>query len=183
MKYNNEWLIERYRQQKDIPFLFFWGHQPAKDGSTTKSCFSQWWVAPFEVDGIAYKTTEHWMMAGKARLCGDENARQKILACDTAAQAKKEGRMIQGFDPVVWDEHKFSIVVEGNLHKFTQHLELKRFLRGTGEQVLVEASPDDNIWGIGMAADDPVTLDPEQWKGCNLLGYALMEVRDKIRGT
>lgn len=165
-----------------IPFLFFWGHQPSGDGSITKSCFSQWWVAPFAVDGVTYQTAEHWMMAGKAKLFGDEAALSKIVAESTPAAAKEEGRLVHNFLPEVWDRHKFDLVVTGNWYKFSQHKGLKEYLLGTGEQVLVEASPVDRIWGIGMAGDDPAAKDPASWQGENLLGFALMEVRAKLKG-
>lgn len=181
MLFNKNWLSQKYPDPKDIPFFFFWGHQPSKDGSITKSCFSQWWVAPFEVDGITYRTAEHWMMASKARLFKDDSALEKILAAATPEEAKKAGRLVRNFDPIVWDEQKLEIVINGNRHKFGQHLALKEFLLATGEQVLVEASPVDNIWGIGMSAENPAAQDPALWRGENLLGFALMEVRDKLK--
>jgi ribA/ribD-fused uncharacterized protein len=182
MSYNIEWLIQKYSDPAAIPFLFFWGHQPSKDGTITKTCFSQWWVAPFEVEGITYLTAEHWMMAGKARMFGDEAAMPKILGATKPAVAKEEGRKVLNFVPEVWDKVKFDLVVEGNWHKFSQHPALKGFLLQTGEKVLVEASPVDRIWGIGLAADHPSAGNPGQWQGENLLGFALMEVRDKLKG-
>ena len=181
--FNKNWLTQQYNNPRDIPFLFFWGHQPSKDGSITRSCFSQWWVAPFEVDGIIYQTTEHWMMAGKARLFGDEAALQAILASETPAKAKDQGRLVRNFDPAIWDEHKYEIVVKGNLHKFTANPVLKDFLWNTYPQILVEASPNDAIWGIGMSAENPAARDPALWRGENLLGFALMEVRRLFKWT
>jgi ribA/ribD-fused uncharacterized protein len=178
--FNKIWLTQKYKDPKDIPFLFFWGHQPSKDGTTTRSCFSQWWVAPFEVDGITYQTAEHWMMAEKARLFGDEAALQVILKSETPAKAKEGGRLVQRFDPKKWDEFKFEIVVNGNLHKFIQYPELKSFLLDTTDQVLVEASPRDRTWGIGLSGENPAARDPARWRGENLLGFALMEVRNKL---
>jgi ribA/ribD-fused uncharacterized protein len=134
MTFDKNWLTQTYSDPKDIPFLFFWGHQPSKDGSTTKSCFSQWWVAPFEVDGITYPTAEHWMMAGKARLFNDEEALQVILAAETPAKAKEGGRLVRNFDAATWDKHSYDIVVEGNLHKFVTYPELKAFLLNTGNR-------------------------------------------------
>ena len=180
MNYNNNWLIKKQAEGEHIKFLFFWGHHPAKDGSITKTCFSQWWVAPFEVEGILYKTAEHWMMAEKARLFNDDAALQQALAAKTPAEAKEAGRMVRNFDAAAWDRQKFDIVVRGNGHKFSQHGELKTFLLSTNDRVLVEASPVDRIWGIGMAADHPAIENPSAWKGENLLGYALMEVRDEL---
>jgi len=183
MIFNKNWLIQKYPDLGDIPFLFFWGHKPSADGRITKSCFSQWWVAPFEVDGMIYPTAEHWMMAGKARLFGDQDALEAILACDTPKKVKEQGRLVQNFDPATWDRHKYDIVVNGNYHKFTQHMALKDFLLSTGDQVVVEASPFDKIWGIGLNSSTPAARNPAAWKGENLLGFALMEVRDKIRHT
>jgi ribA/ribD-fused uncharacterized protein len=181
MKYNKAWLKETYPQTDTIPFYFFYGHQPSKDGHITKSCFSQWWVSPFEVEGHTYKTAEHWMMAGKAVLFGDNESLAKILQAGTPAQAKRLGRLVANFDPPTWDQHKFELVVKGNSYKFKRYPELREFLSGTGERVLVEASPVDRVWGIGLAADKPAARNPEQWKGDNLLGFALMEVREMLK--
>ena len=161
-------------------YIFFWGHQPQKDGSIGKSCFSQWWPSAFELNGLQYASAEHYMMAEKARLFGDEASRLAILAAPTPAQAKKLGAQVGGFVEEVWRQHRFEIVVMGNQARFTQHKDLGDFLRQTGDRVLVEASPLDRIWGIGLAEDDPRCQHPEQWNGPNLLGFALMEVRSRL---
>ncbi len=181
MKYNNEWLIQQYKSNSKIKFLFFWGHQPSKNGTISKTCLSQWWAAPFESEGLVYKTAEHWMMAGKARLFNDNDILEKILAAETAPEAKKLGREITGFKPGVWEKEKCNLVLQGNLLKFSSHPELKEFLLKTGDQVIAEASPVDNIWGIGLAADHADAENPLRWKGENLLGYALMQVRDILK--
>lgn len=179
MKYNNKWVTAQFEEGRhSIKFLYFWGHQPAKNGSVTKACFSQWWISPFSVDGIIYPTAEHWMMAGKARLFNDQATLTRIIHAPTAPEAKELGREVINFDPQIWDNEKYDLVLEGNLAKFSADPALKDFLLKTGKQVIVEASPVDNIWGIGLAADDPKAADPRKWKGENLLGYALMEVRD-----
>lgn len=180
MKYNNKWLTEKFKAKEKIKYLFFWGHQPSKDGSITQSCFSQWWMAKFVVNGQNYPTTEHWMMVEKARLFDDKETLSRILQAKSPAEAKKLGRLVNSFDAKIWDEKKFEIVVEGNFHKFSQNPDLKEFLINTKERVLVEASPVDNIWGIGLAATNPNVENPLLWKGENLLGYALMVVRDKL---
>jgi ribA/ribD-fused uncharacterized protein len=164
-------------------FLFFWGHQPSKDGTITKTCFSQWWQSPFIVEGIEYKTAEHWMMAEKARLFGDEEILQKILVCKSPAEAKKLGRKVTNYQDEIWLDKRFEIVKEGNFYKFSQNELLKEFLLNTKERILVEASPVDNIWGIGMATDHPDIENIEKWEGLNLLGFALMEVRDELNLT
>ncbi|MCW3465500.1 NADAR family protein [Chitinophaga nivalis] len=179
--YSNSWLIEKFQAKEKIKYLFFWGHQLSPDGTVTKSCFSQWMHAPTVVDGIRYPTAEHWMMAGKARLFKDPETEQQILTAPSPAAAKKLGRQVKNFDPVIWDAHKFEIVVAGNIHKFSQHPAFKTFLLDTGDRVLVEASPMDRIWGIGMAASNEQVENPLKWRGENLLGYALMIVRDQLK--
>ena len=158
-------------------FLFFWGHQPLPNGEIGKPCLSQWWPAPFEVDGTRYPTAEHFMMAEKARLFGDEETRGRILASSHPRDAKRLGREVRGFEEQPWEEARSELVVRGNRAKFGQNPPLREFLVGTRDRVLVEASPVDRIWGIGLAADDPAAGSPERWKGLNLLGFALMEVR------
>ena len=164
-----------------LDFVFFWGHQPPSDGGVGPSCLSQWWPAPFSVDGIAYPTAEHWMMAEKARLFGDADVEARVLAAGTPKQAKALGREVTPFDSERWEDARFDVVVRGNLAKFEQNPHLRRYLEGTGDAVLVEASPVDRIWGIGLAEDDPRARRPREWDGLNLLGFALMEVRARLR--
>lgn len=162
-----------------VRFVHFWGHRidPRGIGPT---CMSQWYPAGFVADGIQYPTAEHWMMAGKARLFGDEEMLQRILSATTPKQAKSLGRKVRGFDSATWDAHRVPIVVEGNIHKFSGNPTLRRFLLGTGDAVLVEASPYDRIWGIGLSASAPGADDPAAWRGLNLLGFALMDVREAL---
>ncbi|WP_194206937.1 NADAR family protein [Superficieibacter sp. 1612_C1] len=166
---------------EQVKYLWFWGHQPSASGEITASCFSQWWQgSPFTCDGVVYATAEHWMMAGKARLFGDEATLGKILHAATPGEAKKLGRQVTGFDEALWQSACFDLVCEGNYHKFAQHPALKTFLLNTRSRVLVEASPVDKIWGIGLAKDHPDAGTPSRWKGQNLLGFALMAVRDRL---
>jgi ribA/ribD-fused uncharacterized protein len=169
--------INKLIESKNTNFLFFWGHQPAKDGIITKSCFSQWWMASFENDGKLYLTAEHFMMARKAALFGDTEIEEQILGTKSPKDVKALGRKINNFNNDIWNEHKYEIVKEGNFFKFGQNEELREFLVGTKSKVIVEASPVDPIWGIGMSENDPDAQSPELWKGENLLGFALMEVR------
>ncbi|HEY4200891.1 MAG TPA: NADAR family protein [Devosiaceae bacterium] len=162
-------------------YLLFWGHRPMRDGSIGKTCMSQWFEAAFTVDGVRYPTAEHYMMAGKARLFGDEEIARRIVDTAEPGAVKALGRKIRGFDEETWRQRRSAIVEAGNLAKFSQNPRLREFLVGTGEQVLVEASPVDAIWGIGLAADDPRAADPAQWPGLNLLGFALMRVRGALK--
>ncbi|MCK8680358.1 NADAR family protein [Streptomyces lichenis] len=177
--------IEELRARIDggerVRYLPFWGHRPRPDGRLGPSCLSQWWPSPFTVDGVEYATAEHWMMAGKARLFGDAEAERRAVAASSPALAKKAGRLVRGFDEETWARERFGIVVEGSAHKFAADPGLASYLLSTGDRVLVEASPMDRIWGIGLPADDERTLDPARWRGLNLLGFALMEARTQLR--
>ena len=181
MKYNLNWLLEKANTEERLKYLFFWGHRPNANGELGASCLSQWWEQAFEVAGITYATAEHWMMAEKARLFKDETMLAAILAVKTPGEAKKLGRMVQGFSQEIWLENRYNIVLKGNLHKFGQHQDLKNSLLATSNRVLVEVSPFDRIWGIGLTKDAPNVEDPTIWKGLNLLGFALMEVRDMLQ--
>lgn len=182
MNYDRYHVAEAFKAKAGLEFLFFWGHQPAKDGRTTSSCFSQWWPASFEINDIRYPTAEHWMMAEKARLFGDEQVERNILSSDDPKQAKQLGRKVQGFVEAAWDRERRRIVTEGSFAKFSQNRVLGEFLLSTGSQVLVEASPVDQVWGIGLSAQDERAANPLLWRGENLLGFVLMEVRDRLRG-
>ena len=160
-------------------FLFFWGHK-AKPGDLGKHVLSQWWPARFELEGQAYPTAEHYMMAEKARLFGDDEIRREVLAAPDPGKAKALGRKVRGFDAAIWEAQCFTIVLRGNAAKFGQDPMLGGWLRKTAPALLVEASPVDPIWGIGLAADDPRAKDPAQWQGRNLLGFALTQVRAEL---
>ncbi|WP_406151739.1 NADAR family protein [Streptomyces sp. NBC_01012] len=176
-----EALRARAARGERVKYLPFWGHRPRRDGRLGESCLSQWWPAPFTVGSVRYASAEHWMMAGKARLFGDAEAEAAAVAAGSPAAAKRVGRQVRGFDDAVWARERFGLVVEGSVHKFGQDPALRTYLLGTGERVLVEASPVDRIWGIGLAKDDPRTANPASWRGLNLLGFALMEARTRLR--
>lgn len=179
MKYTIHQTIEKFQHQEKPDFLFFWGHTVKEE--ITKACFSQWFPAEFQEDAILYKTAEHYMMAGKARLFNDHEILEQMIQSETPDQVKKLGRKVKNFDLQLWDEHKYEIVKRGNLLKFSQNKALKGFLLFTEDKVLIEASPYDTIWGIGMLETNPKAGNPSEWNGENLLGFALMEVRDELR--
>lgn len=163
-------------------YLFFWGHTPKQPGVVGQECLSQWFPSLFEVDGVRFKTAEHYMMWGKALLFGDTEAAEQIVAAEHPSQAKALGRSaVRGFDEEKWVANRLEIVTAGNVEKFRQNPELLAFLLGTKDRVLVEASPRDRIWGIGMSAGNELAQDPTQWRGLNLLGEALMRARATLR--
>jgi ribA/ribD-fused uncharacterized protein len=163
-----------------VTFLFFWGHRPRPDGSLGSGCLSQWWPAPFTVEGVRYLTAEHYMMAAKARLFDDDATAEQIIAAPSPGTAKALGRGVHGFQEHRWQEHRMEVVVAANTAKFSQNPDLRAYLISTRDRVLVEASPRDRIWGIGMAADDPHASEPAHWNGLNLLGFALMQTRTAL---
>ena len=165
----------------DLDVFAFWGHRPGRTGGVGSGCLSQWWPASFIVGGVVYPTAEHWMMAGKARLFNDDAGLVSVLAAASPGAAKAAGRKVRGFTEQRWVAARFDLVVAGNLAKFGQYPDLGRFLLSTGDKVLVEASPLDRIWGIGMAPTNPKVNHPAEWRGSNLLGFALMAVRERLR--
>ncbi|PJN26831.1 NADAR family protein [Kitasatospora sp. CB02891] len=175
-----EQLVAAIESGSSPKYLFFWRHQPQGNGQIGAGVFSQWTPSPFTVDGVEYLTAEHWMMAGKARLFGDEESVPRILRARTPAEAQKLGRLVKDFDQDAWEAHRFELVVTGNVAKFGQDERLRDYLLRTGTRVLVEASPLDRIWGIGLAADSEQAISPSQWRGLNLLGFALMEARARL---
>jgi ribA/ribD-fused uncharacterized protein len=176
--YNLQWLTNKFDWGENLKFLFFWGHSNNLNELVGKFCFSQWFELPFLLDGIIYNTAEHWMMANKALLFGDTDTYLKIINANSPGEAKELGRKVIGFDEQTWVENRYDIVVKGNIHKFNQHPAFADFLLNTKERILVEASPVDKIWGIGLSKDAEQIDNPHFWNGENLLGFALMEVRD-----
>ncbi|WP_207534433.1 NADAR family protein [Desertivirga arenae] len=180
MKYTTAWLIDSLNRGENFKYIYFWGHQPSKSGEIIASCFSQWWKSSFKVNGFVYPTAEHWMMAQKALLFDDKENFKTILEAQSPGAVKALGRQVKNFENELWEEKRYEIVLKGNFYKFAQNPELKEFLIKTGDRVIVEASPLDSIWGVGLAADDERVNDPNSWQGLNLLGFALMEVRDML---
>jgi ribA/ribD-fused uncharacterized protein len=152
-------------------FVLFWGGWP-----------SQWCKARFVVDGVAFNCCEQYMMAEKAAVFGDMEAHARILAASNPKQQKAIGRQVRGFDENVWNAVCRGIVYAGNLARFSQDEPSRAALLATGEKMIVEASPTDRIWGIGLAPDDDRALDRAEWRGTNWLGVALMQARQTLRG-
>lgn len=177
MRHNIEKIREIVRKNPTTEIIYFWGHTP-NPKKITKSCFSQWYDVYFEINGVRYHTTEQYMMASKAKQFGDKETLDEIMNATTPSEYKKLGRKVKEFNAYIWDEKKLDIVVEGNKAKFGQNPELKEFLIATGDAILVEASPFDKIWGIGMDRETALNSNIEDWNGENLLGCTLMEVRD-----
>jgi len=180
MMYDIENLRNAHLKGKSFKFLFFWGHTPPRHGGVDKSCFSQWWMSPFVVEGTKYSCAEQYMMAEKARLFGDDDMLGAILQAKHPKEMKAFGRAVRNFDKDVWESQCYGIVKRGSLAKFTQSPQLGDYLKSTKNRILVEASPRDRIWGIGMGQSNPDVENPMKWRGRNLLGFALTEARDEL---
>jgi len=151
-------------------FFFFWSGP-----------FSQWHPSAFVIDGVTYNCAEQYMMAEKARLFNDPIREKIIMENSSPELQKRQGRLVVGFDDAVWKAKAFDIVKRGSRAKFTQNADLLKTLMATGGQTLVEASPADNLWGIGLRATDPRAKNRSTWRGKNWLGQALTEVRDEFQ--
>ena len=147
---------------------------------TEANPFSQWFPCTFTVEGIAFNCAEQYMMYGKAMLFEDRGVAAQVLAAPHPREHKALGRKVKPYDEKRWREHRERIVMDGNRAKFTQNQDLLAKLVATKGTTLVEASPYDKIWGIGLAATDPRATDPSQWKGTNLLGKILTRLRDEL---
>ncbi len=178
--YSINWLKKKFESEETLKFIFFWGHVNKYNEEVGKFCFSQWYECPFVVDSITYKTSEHWMMAQKAKLFNDTEIFEKIINSIKPGEAKELGRQVIGFDETKWNDNRFEIVKQGNIHKFTQNPKLQEYLVKTENRILVEASPVDTVWGIGLTQDSKDINNINAWRGLNLLGFALMETRDYI---
>lgn len=150
-------------------FTFFWSGP-----------FSQWHPSFFKIGGITYNCAEQYMMAEKARLFRDGKNLVKIMSTSNPKDQKRYGRQVQNFNEIKWNSVARNIVYRGNYAKFTQNPELKKKLIETAGTTLVEASPYDTIWGIGLAKEDPRTKNRSEWLGTNWLGKTLTKLRNDI---
>lgn len=180
-KYDIKWIKKSVLNGEKLDYIFFWGFVPKCKGSIDISCLSQMYAIDFIVDGMLYNCAEQFFMATKARFFNDLESERKIMNCTNPHEMKKFGRQVKGFNEKKWKAIAYKIVILGNYQKFLQNQQIKEFLKTTGDSVLVEASPYDKIWGIGIASSDENNKDVFKWQGSNLLGFALMEVRDMLK--
>ena len=158
-------------------YLFFWGH--SKDSKF--GFLSNWYDSPFENNGVYYPTSEHYMMYQKSLLMGDLQIASDVLKAKTPKQAKMLGRKVKNWDEELWIENREQIMYDACLAKFQSNPNLLQKLLDTAPKNLVEASPYDKIWGIGMKSTDKGVNDPKNWKGLNLLGKTLDRVRNDLQ--
>ena len=150
-------------------FVFFYGGP-----------FSQWSRCKFTIGEMQFNCSEQYMMFQKASLFGNKSLAEKIIKSKDPSEQKQFGKQVKGLIPEQWDRISKGVVYIGNYAKFTQNEEYKEALLETGNKTIVEASPYDPLWGIGLGEYDPRALDPGQWQGKNWLGLVLMKVREQI---
>ena len=141
---------------------------------------SNWYLKDFTVDGTTYNCAEQFMMAEKARVFQDIAIANQIMQVDDPQKMQDLGRLVSGFEPVIWDGRKQLIVYQAVYAKFDQNPELAGQLLSTGTALPVECSRADRVWGIGLGMDDPDAVNPHKWKGQNLLGFTLQAVRIEL---
>ena len=181
-QYNISWLKKKQESGERQKFLYFWSNKNRGLKDIGSFVLSQWFESDFTDGNIVYRTAEHWMMAEKARLFNDALTLDKILSANSPGEAKALGRNVSNFNEEIWMQRRSEIVKQGSFLKFSQDERLKTYLCASNPRILVEASPIDTIWGAGLSADDDRISNVNEWPGLNLLGFALMEVRDMLIG-
>jgi len=143
--------------------------------------FSNWYMCNFTYKDYTFHNSEQAFMWEKANTFKDKESAELILKTPKPNENKQLGRKVKNFDSFVWANVSYDIMRDVNFEKFSQNADLKEFILSTGDKIIVEASPTDLIWGVGLDCDDPKILDEKNWKGKNLLGKVLMEVRAMLR--
>lgn len=165
---NSNYVAERNMRKID-KYLFFYS-----------GILSNFYKVRFAHEGVVFPTSEHVFMYKKAMFFNDTDAAYKIISSFHPAEAKRLGRKVKGFDASLWEKRREEAMYEACLAKFSVP-SLREYLLGTHDLILVEASPTDSIWGIGMDERTKGIENPENWKGLNLLGKVLMRVRDTLQ--
>ena len=141
---------------------------------------SNWYLSDFKVDDVRFSSMEQYMMYQKAVAFEDFKTAEKILEIQNVAMIKRYGRQVSNYNDVIWNGIRQIVIYKGLLAKFSQNETLCDNLRNTGSAILAECAVMDRIWGIGLSMKDPNRYDMNKWNGQNLLGFALMQVREQL---
>lgn len=154
-------------------------HKPEEENGY----LSNWYRSDFEIDGHCYTTNEQYMMYRKAALFHDPEIAAAICSTSDPEKIKALGRKVYNYDDRIWNGFRQLVVYDGLMAKFSQNNMLKRHLLETGDSLLAECAAGDRVWGIGLSMKSDKRFEPAQWRGDNLLGFTLMEVRRVLRST
>lgn len=142
---------------------------------------SNWYPSPFDLDGIRFSSVEQYVMYRKCMLFGDETSAKAVLATNDTAAQQALGRKVSGYIGSVWAGMRQMVAFRGLMAKFSQNGDLKQKLLDTGDAYLVECAGSDKVWACGLRLNDDRRLDAANWSGDNILGFALMEVREAMK--
>lgn len=185
-KFHN-YILEMFGEIHVLPqsanMVFFWKPHPKQRGQIDESCCCQWWLEDFVYDGVNFRSAEHAMMYGKAKMFGDQNIMRQVLAEPEPREVKNLGRKVQNFSEPIWQAESYAMIVEINKAKFLQSPRLNKWLLSHPENtVFVEASPFDELWGIKRANDGKQNLnDINTWCGFNKLGFAITQAYQELK--
>lgn len=177
--YDADWsrkYMDMHWQKPVKETLFFW-HEYEENGY-----LSNWFKSEFVIDDFCYQHVEQYIMAQKAKIFHDSKCYTAILKTDSPDECKRIGRKVANFNEEIWEQNRYRVLKEGVYAKFSQNEGLRNALLGTGNSIIAEASPYDSIFGIKLSEEEAKKVKPEQWPGANLLGIALMEVREELGG-
>lgn len=186
-RYNINWLIDEISSGQKHSFVTFW----QADEGVENRIFSQWYPHQFSVNGRIYETAEQYMMSEKSLLFDDLDSYKAIMNESNPKICKQLGRKVQNFDSNIWNKSFREIIWHGNLGKLQGDIAFVNALLSTGDAVLVEASPVDDIYGAGLDKanllnpDGTLKVLPQDWhiegetkQAENNLGFVLMGLRD-----
>ena len=151
-------------------------HNPSEENGY----LSNWYKSEFIAEGKTFSSMEQYMMYKKAMTFDDKEIAAKILKTEDVAQIKALGREVHNYNDTVWNGVRQIIVYKGLLEKFSQNSELRKELKDTNDSILAECAVKDRIWGIGLSMTDPDRFNMSKWKGPNLLGFTLMQIRSNL---
>ena len=160
--------------------VYFWSHRTRKE-NIGKECLSNWYPSEFIDNEQKFYNEEQHFMYKKALLFKDFETADKILQEKSPSKCKELGRMVKNFNDKIWKNNCIILVQHGCFLKFSQNPLLKEYLLSTENRLLVEASPRDKIWGIGLDATQARKIPSNKWPGTNYLGICLMNVRELLR--
>lgn len=141
---------------------------------------SNWYPSTFELDGLTFSSVEQYIMYKKCMQFGDREAANAVMATHSPAKQQAIARKAKGYNDVVWKGLRQPVAMRGLFEKFKQSPNLLEQLLETRDSYLVECAVSDRSWACGISLYDDARFNLANWKGSNILGFALMEVREML---